>query len=183
MKNVIKIAIAAIATVALSATATNANAQQKGDMAAGAKAAFATSNGYSHLGLGAEFQYNVMDPLRLEGSFTYFLPKEMAGGFASAKTSMWDASVNAHWLFRVGSGINVYPLAGLGIFGVKSKASVDLGELGSYGASAGASEFALNLGGGADFFLSDKTFVNAEAKYLISGGGLLVLSAGVGFMF
>jgi outer membrane protein X len=180
MKNFFKVAIAA---VALTMVAYTANAQQKGDMAAGAKIGFATSSGYSHLGIGAKFQYNVMDPLRLEGSFTYFLPKEMAGGFASAKTSLWDASVNAHWLFRVGNGINVYPLAGLGIFGTKADVDLDLGEWGDYGASASASTFVLNLGGGADFFLSDSMFLNAEAKYLVANGGFLVLSAGVGFMF
>ena len=180
MRNIFKVAVAAIAMVMVAATA---NAQVKGDMAAGAKVGYATSNGYGHLGIGGKFQYNVMDPLRLEGSFTYFMPKEMAGGFASAKTSMWDASVNAHWLFRLGEKVNVYPLAGLGIFGVNTKASVDLGELGNYSASGGANDFALNLGGGVDFKLSQSMFINAEAKYMIAGGGLFVVSAGVGFLF
>ncbi len=175
MKNFFKVAIAAIAIVMTTVTA---NAQEKGDMAAGVKLGFATSNGYSHLGAGAKFQYNILDPLRLEGSFTYFLPKEMGGGLVSAKTSMWDASVNAHWLFGLGDKVNLYPLAGLGIFGVTSKAEV-LG----IGASVSTNDFALNLGGGVDFKISQSIALNAEAKYMIAGGGLLVLSAGVGFMF
>ncbi|MDR2912557.1 MAG: porin family protein [Alistipes sp.] len=163
MKNIIKTAIIAIA---LTTVALTANAQSKGDMAAGAKIAFGTGTGYSNLGIGAKFQYNVTDPLRLEAGFTYFLPKN--------NVNMWDFSVNAHWLFPVSEGINLYPMAGLGMWGTRA----------SYmGYSAGVSEVAFNLGGGADFKLSDSMFFNAEAKYLVSGGGLLVLSAGLGFMF
>jgi hypothetical protein len=29
--------------------------------------------------------------------------------------TMWDLSVNGHWLFPLGDKITVYPLAGLGI--------------------------------------------------------------------
>jgi outer membrane protein X len=168
MKNVLKITIAAIA---LTMTAFTANAQTKGDMAAGAKFALGTGDGWSNMGFGAKFQYNVMDPLRLEASFTYFLKKDLV--------TQWDGSVNAHWLFRVGERVNVYPLAGLGILNT----GVDLG-LDEYGlGSASASDFAFNIGGGADFFVSQSMFLNVEAKYVIAAGGRLFLSAGVGFMF
>ncbi len=163
MKNIYK---AAIVTIALVMTAVTAQAQEKGDMAAVAKFAFGTGDRWSNFGIGAEFQYNVMDPLRLEAGFTYFIPKD--------KLSMWDLSVNANWLFRVGGGVNVYPLAGIGILG--SRVSV-------LGVSVGASDFAFNIGGGADFFVSQSMFINAEAKYMIASGGRLILSAGVGFMF
>ena len=172
MKNIFKIAIAAIA---LTMTAFTANAQYKGDMAAGANVAFATGDGYSNLGIGAKFQYNVMDPLRLEANFTYFLPKKELG----IKTSMWDLMVNAHWLFRVGEKVNVYPVAGLGVLGASAKA--DMGELGNIGASA--SDFAFNFGGGVDFFLSQSMFLNVEAKYMVADGGCFMPSAGIGFMF
>ena len=177
MKNFFKVAVAAIALTAISFTA---NAQQKGDMAAGAKVAFATGNGYSNLGIGAKFQYNVMDPLRLEAEFTYFLPKKTLG----VSTNMWDFTVNAHWLFRVGDRVNVYPVAGLGVLGATAKTDkIDLGEWGSVGGSYSASDFALNLGGGVDFFLSDSFFINIEAKYMIADGGCFMPSAGVGFAF
>ena len=51
-----------------------------------------TSNG----GFGAKIQYNVTTPIRVEGSFN-FLPS----GF---KLSMWDLSVNAHYLIPVMKG-------------------------------------------------------------------------------
>ncbi len=172
MKNVFKVAVVAIAMTMVAFTA---NAQSKGDMAAGAKVAFATGNGYSNLGIGAKFQYNVIDPLRLEAEFTYFLPKKTLG----VSTNLWDFMVNAHWLFRLGERVNIYPVAGLGLLGANAK--VDLGEFGSH--SGGSSEFAFNLGGGVDFFLSEKMFINIEAKYMVSGGGCFMPSAGIGFAF
>ncbi len=182
MKNFFKMAVVAIA---LSMTALVANAQVKGDMAAGAKFAFSTGDGWSNIGIGAKFQYNVMDPLRLEAQFTYFMPKKDGTFGAESKINMWEGGVNAHWLFRLGDKVNLYPLAGLGLLGVKTK--VDFGEwgdlIGAAGGSAGASDFALSLGGGVDFKLSQSFFLNAEAKYLVAGGGRLVLSAGANFMF
>jgi outer membrane protein X len=170
MKNIFKMAVAAIAMVMVAFTA---NAQTKGDMAAGAGATFSIGDGTTWTGIGAKFQYNVMDPLRLEANFVYFLPK--------SKVSMWDFMVNAHWLFKVSPKINVYPLAGLGVLGV-SVPKIDLGEFGSVGGGS-ATDFALNLGGGIDFFLSDNFFINAEAKYMIANGGSFMPSVGVGYKF
>ncbi len=170
MKNVFKVAIAAIALVM---TATAANAQEKGDMAAGVGATFSIGDGETWTGIGAKFQYNVMDPLRLEANFVYFLPKH--------KVSMWDLMVNAHWLFKVSDRINIYPLAGLGVLGA-STPKIDLGEFGSVGGGS-VTDFAFNVGGGVDFFLSDSFFINAEAKYMVSGGGSFMPSVGVGFAF
>jgi outer membrane protein X len=176
MKNIFKMAVVAIA---LTMTAVTANAQQKGDMAAGAKLAFGTGDGYSNLGIGAKFQYNVTDPIRLEGAFTYFLPKKAGvSGLAEVKTSMWDFSANAHYLFPVADKITVYPLAGLSILGASVKGETIMGD-----AKAGTSEFGLDLGGGVDFRIAEATLLNAEAKYIIAGGGLFVLSAGVAFQF
>ena len=93
---------------------------------------------------------------------------------------MWDLSVNAHWLFPVAPQITVYPLAGLGILG--SSYSIDLGPFGDYGGSD--SEVGFNLGGGVDFNLTDKLFLNAELKYKIGNTwDRLLLSAGVGYRF
>ena len=176
MKNFFKTAIAVIAIATISFSA---NAQEKGDMAAGAKFVYGSVDGYGITGFGAKFQYNVMDPLRLDASFTYFLPKKVGlSGLAETKTSWWDASVNAHWLFRLGQKVNVYPLAGLGILGVSSKAEV-LG----ISANNSASNFGFNIGGGIDFFLSESMFLNAEAKYMMAEGNMLMLSAGIGFAF
>lgn len=158
------------------AMAMNVNAQEKGDMAAGAHIAYGTGDSYSNFGLGAKFQWNIIKQLRLEPSFTYFLKKDYV--------SMWDLSLNAHYLFPIGDNLRVYPLAGVGMLGSKASVSVDLGEWGNYGASASDTEFGINLGGGVDYLLTDKLILNAEIKYKIGDvWDRLIISAGVAYRF
>jgi outer membrane protein X len=177
-----KVAIVAIAVLSMSVAA---NAQEKGDMAAGGNLVLGFGDSFTNFGIGGKFQYNIMNPLRLEGSFTYFLPKKQGvSGVAESSVSMWDLSVNAHYLFSVADKIKVYPLAGLGILGTSASAEVDLGEYGNYGGSASASEFGFNLGGGIDFRLTDKLILNAELKYKLgSTWDRLLLSAGLAYKF
>lgn len=150
--------------------AVTANAQQKGDMSVGVKMAYLTDSGYDPFGVGVKFQYNALDQLRLEPSFTYFMPRKIVG----VNTNAMEFSANAHWLFMAGERVNIYPLAGIGI--VIARASY-AGESGSN------TQAAFNFGGGADFFVSQKTFVNVEAKFMIGKGTSFIPSAGVGFMF
>jgi len=166
MKKVFKVAIVAIASVAMSLAA---NAQSKGDMAAGGNLVLGTGDSYTNIGIGGKFQYNVTDPIRLEGSLTFFLKKDYV--------SFWDISANGHYLFPVADAITVYPLAGLGIFGSK----VDLGE---WGGSVTHSDVCINLGGGMDFKLTDQLFLNAELKYkIVNNWNRLMLSAGIAYKF
>jgi opacity protein-like surface antigen len=172
--NVIKkVAIIAIAAVTVS---TLASAQEKGDKAVGANLVFGTEG--SNIGLGAKFQYNVTAPIRLEGSFTYFFEKDY--------TSMWDLSVNAHYLFPLNEKLTVYPLAGLGIVGATTTipgTTVSTGGVTVTPAGElSSTDFGLNLGGGADYKLSDKLFLNAELKYT-TGGSSLLISAGIAYKF
>ncbi|MDR0429976.1 MAG: porin family protein [Tannerellaceae bacterium] len=170
-----KAAIAVIAVLTMSAAA---QAQKKGDMAAGGNLVLGSGDSFTNYGIGAKFQYNVLDPLRLEGAFTYFLKKDLV--------SMWDLSVNAHWLFPVADKIVVYPLAGLGVLGSSvSVPSFDLGEWGSYGGgSASDSEFGFNLGGGIDLKLTEKLILNAELKYKLGNTwDRLLVSAGLAYKF
>ena len=159
-----KVAVMAIAVLSMSVAV---NAQEKGDMAAGGNLVLGSGDSFTNYGIGAKFQYNVTNPLRLEGSFTYFLKKD--------NLTMWDLSVNAHWLFPVADKVTVYPLAGLGILNYGS----------SYGGySASTSDIAFNLGGGIDYQLTDKLILNAELKYKISDTwDRLLLSAGLAYKF
>jgi outer membrane protein X len=168
-----KVAIVAIAVMTMSVAA---SAQEKGDMAAGGNLVLGAGNSFTNFGIGAKFQYNVTAPLRLEGAFTYFLKKDYM--------TMWDLSVNGHWLFPISDKITVYLLAGLGILNYGYDYSIDLGGLGSYGSSDSTSDFAFNLGGGIDLKLTDKLIFNAEVKYKISDvWDRLLLSAGVAYRF
>jgi outer membrane protein X len=182
--NVLKQAVllATVATISVTAV----NAQEKGDMAAGVNLAVGMGDNLTNFGIGAKFQYNITTPIRLEGAFTYFLPKTWGvSGLSEASLSMWDFSVNAHYLFPVGDKITVYPLAGVGILGVHTSYETNLSGLGGYyDASASSSEFNFNIGGGLDFKLSDKIILNAELKYKIGGTwSRFVISAGVAYRF
>ncbi len=132
-----------------------ASGQSKGDMAIGGGLAYGTSDGFSNFGIGAKFQYNFSDKLRVEPSFTYFLKKDYI--------TMWDLSANLHYLFPVSDQFSVYPLAGLAFVGIK--ATVDMGEYGS--ASASESELGFNLGGGAQYWISETLALNLDIKYQI----------------
>jgi outer membrane protein X len=166
MKNIFKTAIAVIALTTIGLTA---NAQQKGDMAWGVQGAYTSLEGYpdnvSFLGLGAKFRYNVTDPIRLEAAFTYYLPKD--------EMSLWDFSADAQWLFPISDKVTLYPAAGLGIYGVKVSV---------LGYSTSDSELGLNLGGGADFNISEKMAITAQLKYN-TAIERVILSAGVAFNF
>ena len=144
---------------------------QQGDMSAGGHLTFGSGDEYSNIGIGAKFRYNVTDPMRLEGSFTYFFKKDFM--------SMWDISANIQWLFPVSYQFAVYPLAGFSIMGMK----LDLGDWGS-GSDNG---FGLNFGGGADFNLNDQIALTFELKYRVGLGDFdlnrLGISAGVAFKF
>ena len=160
-----KVAIIAIAAVTMSVAV---QAQQKGDMAVGGNLVIGVGDSYTNVGLGPKFLFNVTDPIRLEGSFTYFLKKDYL--------SMWDLSVNGHYLFPVADQITVYPLAGLGVFGSKW----DLGIYGNYSNS----DVCVNLGGGVDIKLTDQLFLNGELKYkIVNNWNRLLLSAGVAYKF
>lgn len=139
-------------------------AQEKGEIAVGGNLVLGSGDSYTNYGIGAKFQYNVINRLRLEPSFTYFLKKD--------NLSMWDLSVNAHYLFPVAEKIAVYPLAGLSILGLNPE----------YGDSD--TEIGLNLGGGADYQLTDKLFLNLELKYKIHDNwDRFLVSVGVGYKF
>ena len=167
-KNLIKMICVAV----LAITATSLTAQEKGEMAIGVYGAFGTGDSYSNIGFGAKFQWNVIDNLRLEPSFTYFLEKDMI--------SMWDASLNVHYLFPIADKVIIYPLVGAGMLG--TSVSVDLGEWGDV--SGSTTDFGINLGGGIDFKLTDKLILNAEAKYkIVKDWNRIVISAGVAYKF
>lgn len=157
---------------------TEANAQKRGEMAAGAQLVYGTGDGLSNFGLGAKFQWNVIDKLRLEPSFNYFFEKDMV--------NMWDLSANAHYQFSLSDSFVAYPLAGISVMGV----SVDVPEFDlGYGYSVGGgsasdTEIGFNIGGGVDYNVTKNIAINLEAKYKIGGDwSRLVIAAGAVYKF
>ena len=99
MKKIIAIVVAAL----MGTTAAVAQATQ-GDIATGANIVYGF--GVKSLGVGAKFQYTFIDHVRGEVGFNYFFKKDFV--------TMWDASVNAHYLINVHhENLYLYPIAGL----------------------------------------------------------------------
>lgn len=143
-------------------------AQEKGEMGAGVNLAYGTKSGISNFGIGAKFQYNLFDRFRIEPSATYFLKKDFV--------SMWDINANVHYLFGLGDRFSLYPLAGVCLMGTK----VDFEGL----ASASNSDFGFNIGGGAEYLLTEKFALNFEIKYqIVSNWNRPVFLLGGAFKF
>ena len=95
--------------------------------------------------IGVKYQYNITNNIRLEPSANYFFEKR--------GVDMFDFNANAHYLIPTENNIRLYPLAGL------TFTRWDLGKV--------ANRLGLNIGGGAEFDVSDNLFVNMELKYQI----------------
>ena len=163
MKKVVKMFV--ILTV-MAMSVMTVSAQTKGDMAVGGNVIYAIGEyDYSNIGLGAKFQYNIMDPLRLEGGFNYLLKKD--------NISFWDLSAYAHYLFNVADKINVYPIAGIGILGAKSSYSEG---------SDSNTKLAISLGAGIDYSLTEKLALTADYKYkIVDNSNFSFISVGIAY--
>ena len=95
--------------------------------------------------IGVKYQYNITNNIRLEPSANYFFEKR--------GVDMFDFNANAHYLIPTENNIRLYPLAGL------TFTRWDFGKV--------ANRLGLNIGGGAEFDVSDNLFVNFELKYQI----------------
>ena len=143
---------------------------QAGDKAVGAQLVFGSET--NSIGFGVKGQYYFTDQIRGEGSFDYFLKNK--------GISMWDINANVHYLFDVADKFKVYPLAGLGYTNWSYKLEYDNVTL----AKGTDGRLAVNLGGGAEYALTDNVSVNAEAKWqIVNNYNQLVLGVGVAYKF
>ena len=159
-KNVAIIAIALSMSVA-------AFSQSQGDKAVGGNLVIGSGDSYTNVGIGAKFFYNVTDPIRLAGEFDYFLKKD--------NVSWWDFSVYGHYLFPVADQVAIYPSLGLGAIGFSSKWG---------GETYSDSRFAVSIGGGADYAISDNLSLNGELRIkLFEDNNRLNIAIGLAYKF
>ena len=127
------------------------NAQvHQGSTAAGVKLVYGSE--IESLGLGAHFQYGVLDQLRGEVGFNYF--------FEHNHTTWWDVNLNAHYLVALKNDqFYIYPLAGLNYTMTKVKLP---GE-----ASDEENHVGLNLGAGLEYEFNEHWGVNVEYRHTI----------------
>ena len=128
-----------------------ANAQvHKGETAAGLNLVYGSE--IESLGLGARFQYGILDQLRAEVGFNYFFEKN--------HMSWWEVNINAHYLLGLwNEQLYIYPLAGMNYTMVDFKGELDdKGEQNHVG---------LNLGAGIEYEINDHFGVNFEYRHTI----------------
>ncbi len=169
-----------------------ASAQEKGDMAVGlnlgAAPCLESGINVTNFGIGAKFQYNVTNPIRLEADVDYWLKNK--------GMDVFDVTANVHYLFNVGCKLKVYPLVGIGYAHLGgSIGSFDFDEddfkdlwsrssdLDMDGGSS-ASKFLFNVGAGIECPLTDKLAVGAEIKYqYIKDFSRLPINVGITYKF
>lgn len=144
---------------------------QKGEKNIGAHVLYGTE--IEQFGLGAKFQYNVTDAIRLEAVGDYF-PE-------SDDWSMFDINLNGHYLFHFANKFIAYPLVGINY----TRVTVDLSDLNDgyiyedLGKESDGS-IGFNIGGGIQYNLTDKLRIGAELKYqTISGWNTPMIGIGL----
>lgn len=121
--------------------------------------------------IGAKYQYNISDPIRLEAAFNYGFKNKVQG----VDFSVMDYNLNAHYLVNVAEQFKFYPIVGLGA--LTAKASV-----GDY--SSSETKFAANVGVGGELALGEKLALNLEIKYqYCKDFGTLPIRLGLAYKF
>jgi outer membrane protein X len=122
----------------------------QGETAVGANLVYGSE--IESLGIGARFQYGILDQLRSEVSINRF--------FEHNHLSWWDVNINAHYLVGlVNDQFFIYPLAGLNYTMVDYK-----GELNDKGEE---NHIGLNVGAGIEYELNEHFGVNLEYRHTI----------------
>ncbi|MBR1882627.1 MAG: porin family protein [Muribaculaceae bacterium] len=108
------------------------------------------------VGLGARFQYGILDQLRAEVGFNGFVKNH--------DTSWWDVNLNAHYLLSISQDkFYVYPITGLNYTMVSTKIKLAEGNK----KSVEDNHIGLNLGAGVEYELNEHWGVNAEYRHTI----------------
>lgn len=131
-----------------------------------------------NLGFGAKYRYGLSNHFRLDANFTYYLNSLVSLKENNYdKVSMYDISLNAHYLIKVSDKATLYPLVGLGYVNLSPK--WDYEDTGNHyeditnkleGIKDGpaTSNIVLNVGVGADFSITDRLSANIEVKYPVA---------------
>lgn len=160
---------------------------QKGTTAAGIYGALGSEN--SNFGIGAKVQYSILDNVRAEASFDYFLKKDYA-------TNM-NASLNFHYLIPVSDKFRFYPLAGVSYVHWKVSMGDAMGD--AFSGIPGYEDYyedymedadykkgkiGFNIGAGVEYDLTEKLSVFGEGRYqLVSDFDQAVISVGLSYKF
>ena len=142
---------------------------------AGMKAVGATFSDYldsnSRIAIGAKFQYSFTENMRGEFDFKLYPPKW--------HSTLWNPTVNFHYLFPIIDKLYVYPLAGVGVLGYSYSYS---------GVSDTQTIFTVKFGAGAEYYITEKFKGIFETYYQVAKKDNLkysdpIISIGAGYIF
>lgn len=134
---------------------------------------------YDRFGLQAQGRYVIANNLRIAPDVAFFFPKDKVTGL--------DVNVNFHYVFNFsedGQGFSVYPLAGIGMqnnFYGKKTITVNGKEVEQD--RSNTTKFAFNLGGGITLPISERSYLNAEARFMFADEDNVVIMLGYGYRF
>jgi outer membrane protein X len=118
-----------------------------GDMSAGFQFSYASKN--SMIGLGVNYQIEVVRNLRVEPEFIYY--------FENKHLSDYNLNLNLHYLIPTYSGLYIYPMAGFSYVNFKDTA-VFTTHTNRYGA---------NVGLGVEYRINDRLKFYTEQRFHI----------------
>ena len=127
---------------------------------------------YERFGLGVQGRYAIANNLRIA-------PEDKVTGL--------DVSVNFHYVFNFkedGQGFSVYPLAGIGMqnnFYGKKSIEIDGKEMEMD--RSNSTKFAFNLGGGITLPISERSYLNAEARFMFAKDDNVAIMLGYVYKF
>ncbi len=117
--------------------------------------------------MGARYQYNITNNVRIEPEFNYYFKHDYC--------SFWDLGANFAYLFPIASDVTVYPLAGIGYMHGKAEAM---------GEDVNDGSFQAKLGAGVEFQLVPNAKLIIEPKYQFNDfENQFIITAGVAFCF
>ena len=156
MKKLFLLAMIALASVGINAQTVKGEGSLMGNIG--------YQTNYERFGLGVQGRYAIANNLRIAPDVTFYFPKDKITGL--------DVSVNFHYVFNFkkdGQGFSVYPLAGIGMqnnFYGKKSMEVDGKEIEID--RSNSTKFAFNLGGGITLPISERSYLNAEARFMFA---------------
>ena len=146
-------------------------AQKKGNSSLGFNLSYGSETSF---GIGAKYQMNITNNVRIEPEFNFFIDKE--------STFYWDLGANFSYLIPIASDVTIYPLAGLGF--IRASADADPSRVTENG-------FMARVGAGVEFYVSPKVKFLLEPKYQYNNldgwfsetNNQFVITAGIAYIF
>ena len=111
---------------------------------------------YERFGLGVQGRYAIANNLRIAPDVTFYFPKDKVTGL--------DVSVNFHYVLNF-----------------KKCIVIDEKEMELY--RSNSTKFAFNLGGGITLPISERSYLNAEARFMFAKDDNVAIMLGYGYKF